>query len=347
MPLLFFALASASSEQASHDPCASLALHPGSNGWQSARFCTYPQELLLELERGAEIREIEITARSHFAPGSVEVFLSSKNGFERVATLDMQGGSARGTKKVRQKMFALCSGQVKLLIHEPTVVGSSNPYKQVSLSSVDLWGHEDALPKKAMSSTLTVDLGEQHDEIAAVLMELGVPLSMVPVDEDSSGLAAADVGTKLLVQELRAKEDGLLRRSEFGQAQQLEEDVQELYGIGQELRKLYEKRDELLQRRARAELRSLSQRIADLEERRLHLAAFHETDWWLSKMALPAAVLPADDEPKELLDLTKKILPSMATELHETPKSARNSMPSGFGRSQFADAPLSTARSQP
>ena len=238
-------------------------------------------------------------------------------------------------------MFALCSGQVKLLIHEPTVVGSSNPYKQVSLSSVDLWGYEDALPKKAMSSTLAVDLGEQHDEIASVLMELGVPLSMVPFDEDSSGLAAADVGTKLLVQELRGKEDGLLRRSEFGQAQQLEEDVQELYGIGRELRKLHEKRDELTQRRARGGLREVSQRISHLEEKRLHTAAFYETDWWLSAMALPR------DEQKEPLELTKKILPTMASELHETPKSARNSMPVGFGRSQFTDAPLSTARSQP
>lgn len=375
MPLLFFALASASSEQNSHEPFSSLALHHGSNGWQSARCCTYPQELLLELERGAEIHEVEISVRGDLVPRSVEVHLSKDEpsgdvSFQHVCTLEMQPSpvtqsvsSKRGTKKAKQKMFALCSGQVKLLVHEPLVAGPSNPYKQVSLACVDLWGHEDAIPRKPKRNVL--DLGEQNDEISSVLMELGVPLSLIPVDEDSSHLATSDLGTKALVKELRAKEDDLLKAQKFGEAQQLEEHVQQLYGIGQELYELLRGKDDALRQRPRnlLEIERLSHRVAELEEQRLHLAALYETDWWLQAMSLGTSLTkiaepaPAGSTPSQHSSTghveTEHGLPSLGTPFLvpqiDSPKSARNSIPKNFGRTdhtQLAEA-LSTARSQP
>eukprot|EP00438_Fugacium_kawagutii_P035041 Skav203871 [mRNA] locus=scaffold1031:166511:167611:- [translate_table: standard] len=366
MPLLFFALASASSEQNSHEPFSSLALHHGSNGWQSARCCTYPQELLLELERGAEIHEVEISVRGDLVPRSVEVHLSKDepNGdvsFQHACTLEMQPAQSSKTKKAKQKMFALCSGQVKLLVHEPLVAGPSNPYKQVSLACVDLWGHEDAIPRKPKRNVL--DLGEQNDEISAVLMELGVPLSLIPVDEDSSHLATSDLGTKALVKELRAKEDDLLKAQKFGEAQQLEEHVQQLYGIGQELYELLRGKDDALRQRPRnlVEIERLSHRVAELEEQRLHLAALYETDWWLQAMSLgtkivepSAASTPSHQsstghsETHRLPSQTPFLAPQICEGI-DSPKSARNSMPKNFGRTdqtQLAEA-LSTARSQP
>ena len=286
MPLLFFALASASSEQTSHEACTSLALHPGSNGWQSARCCIYPQELLLQLERGAEVHEVEISAKGDLVPKSVEVHLSQASGdptFQHVCTLELRAtpspSSSARIKRAKEKMFALCSGQVKLIVHEPLIAGPSNPYKQVSLASVDIWGHEDALPRKPSRGPL--DLGEQHDEIATVLMELGVPLSLVPVDEDSSRLATSDLGTKALVKELREKEEDLLQMQKFGEAQQLEEHVQQLYLIGQELHELHRSKDDAIKERPRnlAEIERLSQQVSELEAKRLHLAALYDTKW--------------------------------------------------------------------
>lgn len=401
MPLLFFALASASSEQTSHEACTSIALHPGSNGWLSARCCTYPQELLLQLERPAEVHEVEISARGDLVPKSVEVHLSRSDldsgahgtgeSFQHVCTLEMpstgtgSSGSttargSKGTKRAKGKMFALCSGHVKLIVHEPLVAGASNPYKQVSLASVDIWGHEDALPRKPR---LTLDLGEQHDEISAVLMELGVPLSLIPVDEDSLRLATSDLGTKALVKELRDKEEDLLRRQKFGEAQQLEENVQQLYGIGRELNELLRSKEDALRERPRnlIEIERLSQRISELEEKRLHVAALYDTDWWLTAMSLAVEhvePIVTESSPKPQLDRSSVAgsthsthhshhshpshssghsenasahstqRPTAASLSPASPKSARNSMPRNFGRdqTQIAEA-LSTARSQP
>ena len=362
MPLLFFALASASSEQTSHEPCASLALHSGSNGWQSARCCPYPQELILQLERCAEIHEVEMVSRGDLLPRSVEVHLSKENSlgdrsFEHACTLDLQrSGSttARGTRRAKQKMFLLCSGQVKLLVHEPLISGPSNPYKQVSLASVEIWGHEDALGKRwpRSSSLNSLNLGEHHDEIASVLMELGVPLSLVPVDEDSSKLATADPDTQALVRELREKEATLLESRKFGEAQQLQEHVQQLFEIGLELNELGRRKQDILPKNIE-EIQKLSDRMTELEERRLHLAAFYDTEWWLFAMSL--ASKPFHGAAKVADTKTQLELP--LSEMHETPKSARN------GRDQtrldidrtlapkFTDftgnAMLSTARSAP
>ena len=393
MPLLFFALASASSEQTSHEACTSIALHPGSNGWLSARCCTYPQELLLQLERPAEVHEVEISARGDLVPRSIEVHLSKEDShhgshygtgdqsFQHVCTLEMpstSGSTTARSKRAKGKMFALCSGHVKLIVHEPLVAGPSNPYKQVSLASVDIWGHEDALPRKPR---LTFDLGEQHDEISAVLMELGVPLSLIPVDEDSSRLVTSDLATKALVKELRDKEEDLLRMQKFGEAQQLEENVQQLYGIGRELNEFLRSKEDALKERPRnlIEIERLSQRISELEEKRLHVAALYDTDWWLTAMSL--AVEPIETTESSLKQQNRSSVagsthsthhshpshpshssghsenasahstqrpPAAASLSPASPKSARNSMPRNFGRdqTQIPEA-LSTARSQP
>eukprot|EP00439_Symbiodinium_sp_Y106_P024286 s1851_g2.t5 len=202
------------------DPCSSLALHPGSGGWTSARACTYPQEILLQLPRGAEIHEVEVAAPFPLAPRAVDVFLSAGSredrlagnpNFQHVCSLELRGVGSKPSRllKAKHKFFGLCTGQVRLLIHEPVATGSENPYKQVALATVDLWGYEDVLPET--SGPLPLDLGEHHEDIASVLMELGVPLNLVPVSGGLQPTVHADAATCSLIRELRDKEDQLIR----------------------------------------------------------------------------------------------------------------------------------------
>ncbi|OLP83313.1 hypothetical protein AK812_SmicGene35918, partial [Symbiodinium microadriaticum] len=120
---------------------SSLALRPGSGGWTSARACSYPQEILLQLPRGAEIHEVEVAAPFPLAPRAVDVFLSAGSredrlagnpNFQHVCCLELRGVGSKPSRllKAKQKFFGLCTGQVRLLIHEPVATGSENPYKQ-------------------------------------------------------------------------------------------------------------------------------------------------------------------------------------------------------------------------
>jgi len=185
--------------------------------------------------------------------------------------------------KAKHKFFGLCTGQVRLLIHEPVATGSENPYKQVALATVDLWGYEDVLPET--SGPLPLDLGEHHEDIASVLMELGVPLNLVPVSGGLQPTVHADAATCSLIRELRDKEDQLIRESKFGEAQKVAQHAQQLDALGQELQSLLEKREILSASRDLRGLEQLAPEIAALETKRLHTAALYETDWWISAMS--------------------------------------------------------------
>eukprot|EP00933_Yihiella_yeosuensis_P052204 TRINITY_DN5021_c0_g1_i1.p1 TRINITY_DN5021_c0_g1~~TRINITY_DN5021_c0_g1_i1.p1 ORF type:complete len:368 (-),score=81.87 TRINITY_DN5021_c0_g1_i1:579-1682(-) len=302
---LFFVLAATSSEAPSSEGHGGhLALHPCSKGWTSARGCDYPQEVLLQLEKGAEIHEVEITSKGECIPSSVDVFLSRSSwedclqgdpSFEHVGSLHFsevpRSSGNGGSRKARLKLFALSSGQVRLVVHDPLEKkGPRNPFRQVSLSSVELWGVEDALPSAPAKSSHSkkpqkvLDDAGGGDEVSQVLMELGVPLSLVPFDEDSERLVGVDAGTRRLLKELADKNGMLLESCRFGESQQLVEHMQQLSLWGKELQQLISKRDRLVSVRSIKEAERLGPEIQDLEEKRLHLAAFYDTNFWLEMM---------------------------------------------------------------
>ncbi|CAE7225677.1 unnamed protein product [Symbiodinium natans] len=130
-----------------------------------------------------------------------------------------------------------------------------------------------------------MDLGEHHDDIASVLLELGVPLNLVPVSEGFQPTGHTDVQTCALIRELRAKEDQMIRANKFGDAQKVAQHMEQLHALGQELQGLLEQREMLSAARDVRSLEQLAPQITALETKRLHLAALYETDWWLTAMS--------------------------------------------------------------
>jgi len=129
------------------------------------------------------------------------------------------------------------------------------------------------------------DLGGDVGEVARVLMELGIPLSVVPLDEDDQRYAEVDPTTRRLLGELRRRQPQLLRSSKVGEAQQLQEHMLLLSSLGAELRRLLQERESLLAARRQEEALRLAAPISALEERRLSIAALYETEFWFEEMA--------------------------------------------------------------
>lgn len=260
------------------------------------------------MERGAEIQEVEAAVRGDLAPRAVEVHLS-RGGEEDLlvgdAAYEVAGvlrfdsdaaplaGSRAGTaRRARLKPSAHCSGRVRLVVHEPLVSGSGNPYRQVALASLELWGHEDSLPSRPLRPPpLLVPGLEQRDgdsgEVARVLLELGVPLNIMPMDEETHRLDKVDGDTRRLLEELHLRHPDLLKAGSFGEAQQLSEHMQQLTTLGAELRRLQEDRDRCLAARSTRDAERLSAPLQELQETRLSIAALYETDFWLDAMTMP------------------------------------------------------------
>lgn len=68
----FQVVASSGSEE--QHPASELNHHgPLVSGWQSNRFCSYPQELILQFENYARIRRVQILSHQHLI-GKIDFF---------------------------------------------------------------------------------------------------------------------------------------------------------------------------------------------------------------------------------------------------------------------------------
>jgi len=260
---------------------------------------------LLQLERGAEIHEVELVARGELLPRAVDVLLSrgsvhntspGNDVFEQVGTVrfDDVGPQCRmpGPRTERLKLFALSTGQVRLVIHEPMSGVAHNPYRQVSLAAVELWGLEDVCANKPPRLAPTrpgldaASLGGDVGDVAQVLTEIGVPLNILPIDEEAHWFSEVDVVTRRLLLELQGRQARLINDSQFGEAQQVSEHMQHMCTLGVELRRLLEARERLAGARRLEEADRLAPLIRELEESRLSVAALYETDFWIDQMAV-------------------------------------------------------------
>ena len=48
---------------------------PSSKGWRSDQYCTYPQEIVLQLEKRSNLDRIQIMTHNTMIPSSAEIFL--------------------------------------------------------------------------------------------------------------------------------------------------------------------------------------------------------------------------------------------------------------------------------
>ncbi|VDP71980.1 unnamed protein product [Schistosoma curassoni] len=62
------------SSQDEHFPATELNHHhPGTKGWISTRFCSYPQQLILSLEAKASFRKIQLLCHQYLIGLSVKL----------------------------------------------------------------------------------------------------------------------------------------------------------------------------------------------------------------------------------------------------------------------------------
>jgi len=309
MPPLFFALAAASSDARESGTGINvgggrLSLLQGTPGWQSARCPTYPQEILLELESAAEINLIEVGARGTMTPSSIDVLISGDGepaslegvAFNPVGSIRFNDTEAvqRASEERKRalKLYGLCSGQVKLLVHEPIVSDKDgNQFKQVALESIAIVGRSD--PHRAVAPSLVRPAKRaqrpDHLEMQDVLLELGIPLDIVPpVNDETLRFPEVDDATKVCLNELREKHQHLVQSAKYGEAERIHEHMDQLRKAGPVLKELLERRRDLVEAESLQEAEHLSAQIQELEQKRLDIAAFWTISFWERKMAFHA-----------------------------------------------------------
>lgn len=135
-----------------------LELHsPTTKGWQSTRFCLYPQELVLLLKEPTRVRKLQILSHQFMISSKVEVLISRvHNGhspslltskFKRLGYVALSNNESTDFKARELKSIHLdAEGNfVKLILHK-NHVNKYNIYNQVGLVAVNVIGDRLDVP---------------------------------------------------------------------------------------------------------------------------------------------------------------------------------------------------------
>ncbi|XP_015118491.1 centrosomal protein of 104 kDa isoform X2 [Diachasma alloeum] len=149
-----FNIVYATSEEERHSSLE-LNIHgPTVRGWQSARKCGYPQELILRLHRPAKLTRIQVLAHQYLIPEKLEIWTTEEDNasintsFTYLGYITLSNNESTLYKSRELKSVALPETEalsIKLRLHKPHQ-NSHNVQEQVGLIAVNIigepYGHE-------------------------------------------------------------------------------------------------------------------------------------------------------------------------------------------------------------
>ena len=143
-----------SSSEVSGYPSSELNAHsPSTRGWQSDKFCQFPQELGFQLTRGpSQLSQVQILSHQSKIATKVEIFLGSGKDyhsatFKRLGylSLDSNERSSYQARELKTVYIDTTGEFIKLLIHK-NYVNKQNMFNQVGIVALNLLGSEEDYP---------------------------------------------------------------------------------------------------------------------------------------------------------------------------------------------------------
>ena len=166
-------------------PLYELVRGAESCGWMSVRFCTYPQEILLQFLTPVNLKQIHILANEKKIPSLIEIYCSypsdpdgvyknyKQASFEKLGYIRMDTNSKTNYKaREFRKIFVDTKCLYLKLVLQKNYVNKYNVFNQVGLISIDFYGtpivlnRNDLYLKESVQERNLVVQEEDLDEIA-------------------------------------------------------------------------------------------------------------------------------------------------------------------------------------
>ncbi|KAG2520679.1 hypothetical protein BBO99_00001698 [Phytophthora kernoviae] len=236
MSKLRFSVASCSSEDASF-PASELEQHASSSqGYMTAKNCSYPQELVLQLHDGVcRLTQVQLLSHQTHIATKMELFVSSSHmlddttHFARLGFLTLKSNKesrylARELKTVHiDQETAL----LKLRIHA-CHINEHNLYGQVGVMAINLCGEP-----------FEGGLLPSHSSDEAVAVKPSKPKHSKPNgSEDLSFDMRFDAKTAAKIREIRVAKDQAVANEDYDQAKRLKQMEEQLKSVGLQLSRL-------------------------------------------------------------------------------------------------------------
>ncbi|XP_065061516.1 centrosomal protein of 104 kDa-like isoform X2 [Rhopilema esculentum] len=233
-----------------------LELHsPVTKGWQSQKFCVYPQEVVLKLKEPANLRKLQILSHQYLIASKVEIFAGLASNqqapslinckFTRLGYVSLSSNEQSNFKTRELKSVSLnieCQF-VKFLVHK-NHVNKHNLYNQINVIAVNLIGDPiDEMyseTKKMNLSTAAEDLVEKFmsggdtSELRKDIVRGSRPDYISPLDDLAFDIYQ-DSETAQLIRRLEAKKQDAVLEERFDYAKKLKQAMADLQKVGEKL----------------------------------------------------------------------------------------------------------------
>lgn len=236
MSKIKFRVISCSGEDPQYPVTELLTQSPQSKGWQSPRFCDYPQEITLQFTSPVRVKQLQLLCHQSKIPSKIELFVYlpdmtspienneyryKKLGYIALETNERSGYQARELKSVFLDNPCL---YMKLVFHK-CHINKYNLFNQVSLIALSVFGELIAYNEEIQANLTKVPPNQK----AAVYDRLEYETQFDPTTLD-----------RLRVLEV-AKEKAK-KNEDYESAQRLKEAIDRLKLIGVQLQRLEERK---------------------------------------------------------------------------------------------------------
>lgn len=235
---LRFAIHSCSGEDPDF-PARELLFHStATQGWQSPRFCKYPQEIVLKLDKPAKLSRIQTLSHEFKIATKIEVFVglpdsgtADSNTLKRLGYLsfddnEKSGHRARELKNVHLDVAAYF---VRFVVHR-CFVNKYNIYNQVGIVAINLVGEYLSAPPADSQGYLDINPAPMSEQ--PYYNQAAMEVADLNLDVHVDSLTAAKI--RELV---RAKEQAVAAE-DYDEAKRLKFSIERLKVVGQKIAQL-------------------------------------------------------------------------------------------------------------
>eukprot|EP01137_Pigoraptor_chileana_P018819 Opistho-2@78937 len=249
-------------------PAAELEVHgPLVRGWQSQRFCPFPQALVLQLAEHSRVRKIQILSHQHKIPSRVELHIGTGDvahpqpagsRFLRLGHVSFSSNEQSEYKARELKSVHIdATGHfIKLVIHK-NHINKLNLYNQVGIVAINIIGdpapvevgggqgfgnirgglHTKTTADVALANVLSA-IGQAPSNVDPVLFGIINRNDHIPNTEDLTFDMYQDQEIAELIRNLGRQKDDCVASEKYDEAKRLKGVVDILHRAGEELGKL-------------------------------------------------------------------------------------------------------------
>ncbi|XP_035829419.1 centrosomal protein of 104 kDa [Aplysia californica] len=220
---------------------------PLTKGWQSARFCLFPQDIVIQLESRARLRKIQVLSHQYLVPTKIEFFVGdvpdgsllsldsaryARLGYVSLSDNEKTGFKARELKSVHVDAVG---HYLKLNIHK-NHVNKHNLYNQVGLIAINVIGDELHKPFDIVDPD--VFLGDERvDSDPAIEGLYNKPDYISPLDDLAFDMYQ-DPEIAQIIRRLERKKQEAVLQERYDYAKRLKTAISELQKVGEKLGKM-------------------------------------------------------------------------------------------------------------